>query len=42
LTVAVVLDRGARDDWLESHFITSFLAIAVVAIALAMWWEWRH
>src|SRR2546426_3141529 len=42
LTVAVVLDRGARDDWLESHFITSFLVIAVVAIALAMWWEWRH
>src|SRR6266581_3639405 len=38
----VVLDRGARDDWLESPFITSFLAIAVVAIALAMWWEWRH
>jgi DHA2 family multidrug resistance protein len=38
----VVLDRGERDDWLESHFIASFLAIAVVAIALAIWWEWRH
>lgn len=38
----VVLDRGERDDWLESHFIASFLAVAVVAIAIAIWWEWRH
>ena len=38
----VVLDRGERDDWLESHFIAGFLAIAVVAIAVAIWWEWRH
>ena len=38
----VVLDRGERDDWLGSHFITSFLAIAVIAIALAIWWEWHH
>ena len=38
----VVLDRGERDDWLESHFIVAFLAIAVVAIAIAIWWEWRH
>ena len=38
----VVLDRGERDDWLESHFIATFLAIAMVAIAIAIWWEWRH
>jgi DHA2 family multidrug resistance protein len=38
----VVLDRGERDDWLESHFIATFLVIAVVAIAIAIWWEWRH
>ncbi|MGZ6211344.1 MAG: DHA2 family efflux MFS transporter permease subunit [Candidatus Binataceae bacterium] len=38
----VVLDRGERDDWLESHFIVAFLAIAVVTIAAAIWWEWRH
>jgi MFS transporter, DHA2 family, multidrug resistance protein len=38
----VVLDRGERDDWLESHFIVAFLAIAVVAIALAIWWEWHY
>jgi DHA2 family multidrug resistance protein len=38
----VVLDRGERDDWLGSHFIATFLAIALVAIAIAIWWEWRH
>jgi DHA2 family multidrug resistance protein len=38
----VVLDRGERDDWLGSHFITTFLAIAVVAIAAAIWWEWHN
>ncbi len=38
----VVLDRGERDDWFGSHFITTFLAIAVVAIAAAIWWEWHH
>ena len=38
----VVLDRGERDDWLGSHFITTFLVIAVVAITLAIWWEWHH
>jgi DHA2 family multidrug resistance protein len=38
----VVLDRGERDDWLESHFIATFLVIAVVAITIAIWWEWRH
>jgi MFS transporter, DHA2 family, multidrug resistance protein len=38
----VVLDRGERDDWLGSHFITAFLAIGVVALAVAIWWEWHH
>src|SRR6202046_2757883 len=38
----VVLDRGERDDWLESQFTASFLANAVVAIAIGIWWEWRH
>ena len=37
-----MLDRGERDDWLGSHFIVSFLVIAMAAIALAIWWEWRH
>ena len=38
----VVLDRGERDDWLGSHFITTFLVVAVVAIGIAIWWEWHH
>ena len=38
----VVLDRGERDDWLGSHLIVTFLTIAFAAIALAIWWEWRH
>jgi DHA2 family multidrug resistance protein len=38
----VVLDRGQRDDWLGSHFIATFLIIAVVTIAIAIWWEWHH
>src|SRR5258708_404693 len=38
----VVLDRGERDDWLGSNFITTFLVIAIIAIAIAIWWEWRN
>src|SRR5271170_4143344 len=38
----VVLDRGERDDWLGSHLIVTFLVIALAAIAIAIWWEWRH
>src|SRR6202453_4697439 len=38
----VVLDRGERDDWLGSHLIVTFLVVALAAIAIAIWWEWRH
>jgi MFS transporter, DHA2 family, multidrug resistance protein len=38
----VVLDRGERDDWLASHLIATCLTIAAIALALAIWWEWRH
>jgi DHA2 family multidrug resistance protein len=38
----VVLDRGERDDWLGSPFITTFLVMAVLTITVAIWWEWRH
>jgi DHA2 family multidrug resistance protein len=38
----VVLDRGERDDWLGSHFIATFLVVALTAITIAIWWEWRH
>src|SRR5476649_161875 len=38
----VVLDRGQREDWFDSHFIATFLAIAVVALAAAWIYESRH
>jgi DHA2 family multidrug resistance protein len=41
-TLQVVLDKGQRDDWFESHFILSLSIIAAVALIALIWWEWRH
>ena len=38
----VVLDRGEREDWFESHFIVIFFAIAIVALVVAVIWELRY
>jgi DHA2 family multidrug resistance protein len=38
----VVLDRGQIEDWFESGFIVVFFAIAIVALVVAIIWEWRH
>ena len=38
----VVLDRGQRDDWLESHFIATFLFVAIAALIAAVVWEFRQ
>ena len=38
----VVLDRGQQDDWFESHFIVCFFSVAVLALLVAVFWEWRH
>lgn len=38
----VVLDRGQRDDWLESHFISAFLFVAIAALVAAIIWEFRQ
>ena len=38
----VVLDRGQREDWFDSHFILAFFAVAVAALAMAIVWELRH
>lgn len=38
----VVLDRGQRSDWFESPVIVTFLSVALTALAVAFWWEWRH
>ncbi len=38
----MVLDRGEREDWLESSFIQSFLLIAFVALVIGVVWELTH
>ncbi len=38
----VVLDRGQREDWFQSHFIVSFFTVAVAALIVAIIWELRH
>jgi DHA2 family multidrug resistance protein len=37
----VVLDKGQRDDWFESHFIVTLTVISVVALLFTIFWEWR-
>lgn len=37
----IVLDKGEREAWFESDFIVRFSAVAVVGIALLIWWELR-
>ena len=41
-TLQVVLDKGQRDDWFESHFIIVLSVIAAVSLLFLIWWEWRH
>jgi MFS transporter, DHA2 family, multidrug resistance protein len=41
-TLQVVLDKGQRDDWFESHFILTLTLIAVASLIFVVIWEWRH
>ena len=41
-TLQIVLDKGQREDWLESRFIVVLAAISVASLVLAVVWEWRH
>src|SRR6201981_3240946 len=38
----IVLDKGQRDDWFESHFILTLSIIAAASLIFVVWWEWRH
>jgi DHA2 family multidrug resistance protein len=38
----IVLDKGERDDWFESHFILALAAICVIALVSVVIWEWNH
>jgi MFS transporter, DHA2 family, multidrug resistance protein len=41
-TLQVVLDKGQRDDWFDSHFIVTLALIATVALIFVVFWEWHH
>ena len=38
----VVLDKGQREDWFDSHFIVILTAISVAALVAVLFWEWHH
>ena len=41
-TLQVILDKGQREDWFESHFIVSLSIICVISLIFVIFWEWRH
>jgi len=38
----IVLDKGQREDWFESHFIVILSVICVASLVFVAIWEWRH
>jgi MFS transporter, DHA2 family, multidrug resistance protein len=41
-TLQVVLDKGQRDDWFDSHFIVWLTVISAVSLIFVIFWEWHH
>ena len=41
-TLQVVLDKGQREDWFESHFIVILSVIAALSLIFVIFWEWKH
>jgi len=41
-TLQIVLDKGQRDDWFESHFIVTLALISAASLIFVIIWEWRH
>ncbi len=41
-TLQVVLDKGQRDDWFESHFIVWLTVISAASLIFVIFWEWHH
>lgn len=41
-TLQVVLDKGQRDDWFESHFIVIMSTMSAMALLFVIAWEWHH
>jgi DHA2 family multidrug resistance protein len=38
----IVLDKGQRDDWFESHFIVVLTVVSIASLLFVIIWEWRH
>ncbi len=38
----IMLDKGQREDWFESHFIVALFVIMTVCLVSAVWWSLRH
>jgi DHA2 family multidrug resistance protein len=41
-TLQIVLDKGQREDWFESHFILTLSLISVASLLFVILWEWYH
>src|SRR5580658_2074177 len=41
-TLQVILDKGQRDDWFESHFIVWLTIISAASLIFVIFWEWHH
>jgi DHA2 family multidrug resistance protein len=38
----IVLDKGQREDWFESHFIVVLTVVSAAALLFVIYWEWTH
>src|SRR6202522_2538098 len=41
-TLQVVLDKGQRDDWFDSHFIIWLTVISAASLIFVIFWEWHQ
>ena len=41
-TLQVILDKGQRDDWFESHFIAGLTLVSVASLIFVIFWEWKQ
>jgi MFS transporter, DHA2 family, multidrug resistance protein len=41
-TLQVVLDKGQREDWFESHLILGLTIVAVASLIFVGFWEWKQ
>jgi len=39
-SLELILDRGEREDWLQSNFIVTLVAISALSFAVFLPWEW--